>query len=105
MKHKGFAGEVEGLSVSVAKADGEKCERCWKFSTTVGKDANHAELCAHCAAVIAKWKNNLTCIIKNYKGAETNRPLSCIGGIFLHRKKHIWCAVMIILITAFDPDD
>ena len=53
---QGFAGEVEGLSVSVAKADGEKCERCWKFSTTVGKDANHAELCAHCAAVIAKME-------------------------------------------------
>ncbi len=72
------------------------------LSTTVGKDANHAELCAHCAAVIAKWKNNLTCIIKNYKGAETNLPLILYRRDIFAQKKHIWCAVMIILITAFD---
>ncbi len=47
-----FAGEVEGLTVSVLNADGEKCERCWKFSTTVGESSEHPELCAHCAAVI-----------------------------------------------------
>lgn len=47
-----FSGDVEGLTVSVAKADGEKCERCWKFSTTVGQNENHPELCAHCAAVL-----------------------------------------------------
>ena len=47
-----FAGEVEGLTVSVSNADGEKCERCWKFSTTVGESSEHPELCAHCAAVI-----------------------------------------------------
>ena len=42
-------GEVAGLSVTIAKADGEKCERCWKFSDTVGQDAEHPTLCAHCA--------------------------------------------------------
>lgn len=49
-----FKGEVEGLSVSVAKAHGAKCERCWKFSETVGKDENHPELCEHCAQVLAE---------------------------------------------------
>ena len=44
-----FKGDVEGLSVSVSKADGEKCERCWKFSTTVGSCAEHPTLCAECA--------------------------------------------------------
>ena len=42
-------GDVAGLSVTIAKADGEKCERCWKFSDTVGQDAEHPTLCAHCA--------------------------------------------------------
>ena len=51
-----FVGDVEGLSVSVSKAEGEKCERCWKFSSTVGKDANHPQLCAHCAAVLAQMQ-------------------------------------------------
>ncbi len=45
-------GDVEGLSVTVSKADGEKCERCWKFSDTVGQDENHPTLCAHCAKVM-----------------------------------------------------
>ncbi len=44
-----FSGDVEGLSVTVSKADGEKCERCWKFSDTVGSDAEHPTLCACCA--------------------------------------------------------
>ena len=47
-------GDVEGLSITVSKADGEKCERCWKFSYTVGQDANHPTLCAHCSQVMKR---------------------------------------------------
>lgn len=49
-----FEGEVQGLSVGVQSAKGEKCERCWKFSETVGSNAAHPHLCAHCAAVLAE---------------------------------------------------
>lgn len=49
-----FAGDVEGLSVSVAKADGEKCERCWKFSPTVGECSDHPTLCKECAEVMVQ---------------------------------------------------
>ena len=49
-----FDGDVEGLTVSVSKADGGKCERCWKFSETVGENREHPELCAHCAEVMAQ---------------------------------------------------
>ena len=45
-------GEVEGLQVTVSKAHGEKCERCWAYSDTVGKDEKHPTLCARCAAII-----------------------------------------------------
>ena len=45
-------GDVAGLSVSVSKAEGEKCERCWKFSDTVGADSEHPTLCAHCAEIM-----------------------------------------------------
>jgi isoleucyl-tRNA synthetase len=38
------------LNVDVAAAEGAKCPRCWKFSTTPGTD----DLCPRCAAVVAK---------------------------------------------------
>ena len=40
------------LAVEVTKAEGEKCERCWAYSTTVGSDAEHPTLCARCAAIL-----------------------------------------------------
>lgn len=47
-----FTGEVEGLSVTVLPAKGEKCNRCWSFSDTVGSDEHHPDVCARCAAVL-----------------------------------------------------
>ncbi len=47
-----FRGEVEGLSVTVGRAAGEKCERCWVYSETVGQDAEHPTLCSRCAGVV-----------------------------------------------------
>ena len=42
------------LSVEVTKAEGEKCERCWSYSATVGSCAEHPTLCARCAAILTK---------------------------------------------------
>ena len=45
-------GAVEGesgLKIAVAVADGEKCERCWTFSKSVGNDSDHPTLCKRCA--------------------------------------------------------
>ena len=47
-------GDVEGLSITVSKAEGEKCERCWKYSHSVGKNSDHPTLCAHCAEVMSQ---------------------------------------------------
>lgn len=44
--------EVEGLKVAVRTAPGNKCERCWIISTTVGEDAEHPTICSRCAAVV-----------------------------------------------------
>ena len=44
--------EVENLSVSVSKAEGQKCERCWMYSDTVGSDPEDPHICARCAAVL-----------------------------------------------------
>lgn len=44
--------EFEGIKVAVSVAEGEKCERCWMYSTTVGKDHDHPTLCERCATVL-----------------------------------------------------
>ena len=36
------------ISVAVFRADGEKCERCWNYSETVGKSERHSSLCSRC---------------------------------------------------------
>lgn len=46
--------EVEGVSVVVEMAEGEKCERCWKYDEGVGNNKSHPTLCPRCAAVIEK---------------------------------------------------
>ncbi len=40
--------EVEGLKVRVEKAQGEKCERCWNYATTVGESDEHPTVCHRC---------------------------------------------------------
>ncbi|TMW73142.1 isoleucine--tRNA ligase [Alteribacter natronophilus] len=48
------AKTYEFLSVAIAPAEGEKCERCWTVSRTVGENDTHSGLCAHCADVVEK---------------------------------------------------
>ncbi|MBB5144759.1 isoleucine--tRNA ligase [Desulfovibrio intestinalis] len=44
--------EIAGLAIGVEKARGEKCERCWIYSTDLGTDPEHPALCPRCTAVI-----------------------------------------------------
>ena len=46
--------EIEGISIGVEKASGEKCERCWKYDEEVGHDHNHSDVCPRCASVLEK---------------------------------------------------
>ncbi len=39
-------------AVEVRKAEGGKCERCWKVLPAVGADAEHPALCPRCAAAV-----------------------------------------------------
>ena len=40
--------EEVGIGIEVQKAEGDKCERCWKYSSTVGEDKENPELCHTC---------------------------------------------------------
>lgn len=44
--------EFDGVDVKVEVAPGEKCERCWTHSHTVGQNAEHPTLCARCAEIV-----------------------------------------------------
>jgi isoleucyl-tRNA synthetase len=46
--------EGAGLSVQVRKADGEKCERCWNYSTRVGESNEYPTVCERCVAALGE---------------------------------------------------
>jgi isoleucyl-tRNA synthetase len=43
--------EIEGVGVVFEKADGEKCQRCWKILPDVGKHT-HAGTCGRCSTAL-----------------------------------------------------
>ncbi len=45
--------EIQGLFISVGRAPGEKCERCWIHDVSVGKDKTHPTICERCRDALA----------------------------------------------------
>jgi isoleucyl-tRNA synthetase len=45
-------GAKEVLEVSVSKAAGVKCERCWHWETDVGSHPEHPTICARCVKAV-----------------------------------------------------
>lgn len=43
---------VDTIEVEISKAPGQKCERCWCISETVGEDADKPNLCSRCREVL-----------------------------------------------------
>ncbi len=43
--------EVEGVGVEFERAEGQKCQRCWKILPDVGKHS-HADVCGRCDAAL-----------------------------------------------------
>ncbi len=41
--------EGDGFAVTIEEAEGEKCERCWNFSTRVGEFTKYPTVCERCA--------------------------------------------------------
>ncbi len=42
----------DALSAEIERADGEKCERCWKYTTEVGQNAEFPTLCVACQEAV-----------------------------------------------------
>ncbi|HAV92681.1 TPA: isoleucine--tRNA ligase, partial [candidate division WOR-3 bacterium] len=47
-----FQDRKLSYALKAEKAKGEKCARCWLYLDTVGKDAEHPQLCEKCAEAV-----------------------------------------------------
>jgi isoleucyl-tRNA synthetase len=45
---------VPSLEITVQRADGKKCERCWNYSVRVGENSRYPTICERCSAAIAE---------------------------------------------------
>ena len=48
------AETVPSLEVTVQRADGKKCERCWNYSVRVGENPRYPTICERCSEAIAE---------------------------------------------------
>jgi isoleucyl-tRNA synthetase len=47
----------ETLQINVSKADGQKCERCWNYSTEIGINKEYQTLCERCSSAVKEIVN------------------------------------------------
>jgi isoleucyl-tRNA synthetase len=50
--------DAEEIAVTVARAHGEKCERCWNYSTRVGESSKYPTVCERCIAALQEIEAN-----------------------------------------------
>lgn len=48
-----YRSEADFLGVAVVKAQGEKCDRCWNYSTHIGESPEDPTICERCVAALA----------------------------------------------------
>jgi isoleucyl-tRNA synthetase len=48
----GEANTDEGVSIAISAAEGEKCDRCWNYSTRVGESERYRTVCERCVAAL-----------------------------------------------------
>lgn len=45
--------KADNWTIGIVNAEGEKCDRCWNYSTHVGESAEHSLLCERCIPALA----------------------------------------------------
>ncbi len=48
-----FPGK-DHFQIAIARADGQKCERCWNYSTRVGENKRYPTICERCSEALAE---------------------------------------------------
>jgi isoleucyl-tRNA synthetase len=49
-------GVADFVIITVSKADGQKCERCWHWKTDIGQNADHPTICGRCIEAVKQFK-------------------------------------------------
>ncbi|MGA1304632.1 MAG: class I tRNA ligase family protein, partial [Cyanobium sp.] len=47
-------GKEDGVTLRIARAAGTKCERCWHYSSDIGRHLSHPTLCGRCVGVLER---------------------------------------------------
>ena len=47
-----YSAAADGVQIVVLDADGQKCDRCWNYSTHVGESDAHPTICDRCVAAL-----------------------------------------------------
>jgi isoleucyl-tRNA synthetase len=50
------AMEAGAIEVTIARARGEKCERCWNYSTRVGESSKFGSVCERCVTALEQME-------------------------------------------------
>jgi isoleucyl-tRNA synthetase len=53
------AETVPSLEITVQRADGQKCARCWNYSIHVGENSRYPTICERCSEAIAEIEGGL----------------------------------------------
>ncbi|MEH2193238.1 MAG: isoleucine--tRNA ligase [Nostoc sp.] len=48
-----YTTQTEDWGIGVVNAEGQKCDRCWNYSTHVGESVEHPLICDRCVAALA----------------------------------------------------
>lgn len=52
------SNDIEGLSILVEPAAGNKCERCWMHDPSVGTNSEHPTICNRCREALSRLNQN-----------------------------------------------
>jgi len=50
--NQGLSDEFAKTAITIKKADGQKCSRCWNYRKDVGQETEHQTLCQRCMAIV-----------------------------------------------------
>jgi len=62
---RGSGNGSGSLQVEVSRAAGQKCERCWNYSTRVGEDLKYSTVCERCAPALRELEGGDDTTISN----------------------------------------
>jgi isoleucyl-tRNA synthetase len=51
--------EADAIEVTIARAHGEKCERCWNYSSRVGESSKYGSVCERCVTALEQMELTL----------------------------------------------